>query len=393
MGAVRVDVTVESQLSDSVRAQQVSAAFDVPPRDHAALTWTGDLPLDERDWQIGLIVGPSGSGKTTVLRHAFGDPVEHEWGAASVIDDFPSDVTVEDIMAVCGAVGFNTIPAWLRPYAVLSNGEQFRVGLARLLLSAREGATVTVDEFTSVVDRQVARIGAHAVQKYVRRGDTRFVAATCHYDVIDWLQPDWTLEPDTMKFTWRCLQQRPGVVCDIRRVSIDEYWPTFAPFHYLTASLNRGAKCFVLFVEGRTPAAFAGVLHRPHSNPNVKGLSRLVTLPDWQGLGLAFALADRVAGAYHAYGYDFHAYPAHPNLIRSFDRSRVWQITKHPGVIRSIGHTSKFNRSKAGDRWEQGTRPNAVFKYAGPPLPRADAMVLLADVPFAKRPRRRVRPR
>jgi len=41
-------------------------------------------------------------------------------------------------------------------------------------------------------------------------------------------------------------------------------------------------------------------------------MSRLVTLPDYQGLGLAFALADRRGAAYKALGRQFHAYPAHP---------------------------------------------------------------------------------
>ena len=89
------------------------------------------------------------------------------------------------------AVGFNTIPAWLRPYGVLSNGEKFRVDLARRLLEG--GDLIAVDEFTSVVDRQVAKIGSHAVQKWARGKGRQFVAATCHYDLEDWLQPDWVL--------------------------------------------------------------------------------------------------------------------------------------------------------------------------------------------------------
>jgi ABC-type ATPase with predicted acetyltransferase domain len=46
-----------------------------------------------------------------------------------------------------------------------------------------------VDEFTSVVDRQVAQIGSHAVPKLVRREERKPMVATCHYDVLDSLQP------------------------------------------------------------------------------------------------------------------------------------------------------------------------------------------------------------
>src|SRR5439155_19760773 len=47
------------------------------------------------------------------------------------------------------------------------------------------------DEFTSVVDRTVAQIGSAAVAKTIRRSGKQLVAASCHYDVIEWLQPDW----------------------------------------------------------------------------------------------------------------------------------------------------------------------------------------------------------
>ena len=133
-----------------------------------------------------------------------------------MIDDFSPALSVDAISQACMAVGFNTIPAWLRPYGVLSNGEKFRVDLARRLLEG--GDLIAVDEFTSVVDRQVAKIGSHAVQKWARGKGRQFVAATCHYDLEDWLQPDWVLEPATMTFRWRSVQRRPELACTIARV-------------------------------------------------------------------------------------------------------------------------------------------------------------------------------
>jgi GNAT superfamily N-acetyltransferase len=103
----------------------------------------------------------------------------------------------------------------------------------------------------------------------------------------------------------------------------------------------------VLFVNDR-PAAFGGMLHRPH--PRVRdiwGLSRLVTLPDWQGLGLAFVLTDRLAAAYKAAGRRFHTYPAHPALIHAFDRSPVWAMTKKPGQYNIAGKTSSLRNPAA----------------------------------------------
>lgn len=366
-----IDVLVSSEISTSVRAQQVSAMFDVPAAEKCSLQWKGELPIEAGDWNIGLIVGPSGSGKSTIARSVFGEFVEFDWRSASVVDDFPAGRGIQEIADICQAVGFNTIPAWLRPYAVLSNGEKFRVDLARRLLELPD--PIVVDEFTSVVDRQVAQIGSHAVQKHVRRAGRKFVAVTCHYDVIDWLQPDWVLEVSTMQFSRRLLQQRPRLAGHVARVPWDA-WRAFAPYHYLTADLHRSARCFCLFV-GDWPAAFAGMLHRPHALvDDIMGCSRLVTLPDWQGLGLAMALIDTCGSAYRAVGKRLHTYPAHPALIRTFDRSKNWKLEKKPGTFQGAQGRTKngVNHSTLAEGASKN-RPCAVFSYDGPTMPKAQA--------------------
>src|SRR4051812_15454635 len=239
---MRVDVDVECRVSSTPRAQQLAAAFDVPMSDTQRLHWEGELPLHERPWNVGLIVGPSGSGKTTILHRAFGEPLQLEWAGDAVVDDFPAELGIEDVASICQAVGFNTIPAWLRPYDVLSTGEQFRATLARTL-AAPDVELMVLDEFTSVVDRQVAKIGAHAAQKWCRRHDRQLVVSTCHYDVLEWLQPAGVLEPASMLFAWRHFQRRPAVSCTIRREPYSS-WARFARFHYLTADLHRAAQCF-----------------------------------------------------------------------------------------------------------------------------------------------------
>jgi ABC-type ATPase involved in cell division/GNAT superfamily N-acetyltransferase len=363
---MKVDITVQTDVSRSARARQLEALFDVPPTQKCELRWQGEMPVEREPWNVGLIVGPSGSGKSTVLRECFGAPGELDWRGKSVVDDFSLSFSMKEIAAVCQAVGFNTIPAWLRPFAVLSNGERFRVEMARRLLET--DGLIVVDEFTSVVDRQVAQIGAHAVQKYVRRTGKQFVAASCHYDVIEWLQPDWTFEPATMSFTRRSLRRRPALNVAIARVPY-ETWHLFAKFHYLTAELHRAAKCFALFVGDRI-AAFAGILHRPHPKVrDVKGVSRLVTLPDWQGLGLAMILVEKLGAAYKALGQRLHTYPAHPALIRSFDKSSVWRMEKRPGTFLASESVRATCRSHH--------RPCATFSYAGEAMDfaLADALV------------------
>jgi ABC-type uncharacterized transport system YnjBCD ATPase subunit len=339
--------------------------FDVPPALEEVVKWSGNVPIEDKPWNIGLIVGPSGSGKSTVSRDLFKGEVDKplSWSDQSVIEDFRSDISMQDIAGVCGAVGFNTIPAWRRPFSVLSTGEQFRVELARRLIEGDE--LVVVDEFTSVVDRQVAKIGSHAVQKYIRRAKRKFVAVTCHHDVVDWLQPDWILELPSLKFSWhrRSLRrdgttQRPELKVTVSPIAYSA-WNTFAPYHYLTNKLHKAARCYGLFVGDRL-AAFSGILHFAHPKvKNIKRCSRLVTLPDWQGLGLAFVLNEVLASAYKTQEMRFRCYPAHPALIRSFDKSIKWSMTKKPGVFQK--------NTKSGQKrfHSVGGRPCAVFEYAG----------------------------
>jgi GNAT superfamily N-acetyltransferase len=357
---MRVDVEVETEVSRTPRARQLEAMFDVPGETRHRLSWRGDLPIEDLPWDVGLIVGPSGCGKTTLLRSLFGDPYVPTWDGPSVIDSFPAAASIDEITAACQAVGFNTIPAWIRPYAVLSNGEQFRAGLARLMVDTPPDDLLIVDEFTSVVDRQVAKIASHAVAKWVRRNKRRLVAASCHFDIIEWLQPDWLFEPATSSFVWRSVQPRPQIEVEIRAVRWPA-WHVFAPYHYLTAELNRAAQCFALFVDDE-PASFAGVLHRPHARTNtIKGISRVVTLPDWQGLGLAFVLMDTLGAAYRAAGYRLRNSPAHPSFIRAHDRSPNWALTR-----RARGNNTSSTSSRFVTEWRQGNRPNAVFEYRGP---------------------------
>ena len=71
-------------------------------------------------------------------------------------------------------------------------------GIARAL--CLDKSLIVFDEFTSVVNREIAKVSVFAINKAVRRSKKKFIAVTCHYDVIDWLEPDWVFCTDTMEF-------------------------------------------------------------------------------------------------------------------------------------------------------------------------------------------------
>lgn len=160
----------------------------------------GEINIEDYDWKIGLIVGGSGTGKTTIAKQIFENEYfnKYEYTAESVVDDMPKNCTVKDIELAFTNVGFSSPPSWLKPYKVLSNGEKMRVDLARLLLDDKQ--LIVFDEFTSVVNREVAKTTSLAINKAIMRSNKQFVAISCHKDIIDWLQPDWIYDTDKKDF-------------------------------------------------------------------------------------------------------------------------------------------------------------------------------------------------
>ena len=56
---------------NSYRAARVKSLFNVESGANFALD--AELPLEDNDWKIGVVVGASGSGKTSIGRKIWGD--------------------------------------------------------------------------------------------------------------------------------------------------------------------------------------------------------------------------------------------------------------------------------------------------------------------------------
>jgi len=354
-----VDVVVTCPVFDSFRVQQVAGMFDVPISRRASERFHVDLPELGDDWQIGLIVGPSGSGKTTIARKIFGDRVyrRRRWPRNRAVVDCLGNRPIKEITGLFTAVGFSSPPSWIKPFHVLSGGEQFRCDLARALSEA-EGQVVAFDEFTSVVDRTVARIGSAAIAKGIRRGqiNCRLVAVTCHYDVTEWLQPDWIIDMATSSFDRRCLQ-RPPIQLEIFRCQRGA-WRMFARHHYLSGSLGNAARCFIALWQ-EVPVAFCATVsligHRKRWR-----ISRIVTLPDFQGIGIGMKVAESVAQLHRAEGHRVNVTASHPALIAHCRRSPEWRAVG----VKKTG-SQKTRRFISNYRGSPG-RAVVSFEYLAP---------------------------
>lgn len=328
-------IAVHNQCPDftGYRAARVKSLFNAERGDRFDLE--ADLAIDDADWKLGVIVGPSGSGKTSMGRQVLGPDAlwdGGEWPHDQPIVEAikPGSGSFDEVTAALSSVGLGTVPSWLRPYHVLSNGEQFRAQLARII--AEEPDKVVVDEFTSVVDRQIAKIGALAFQKAWRRTKGQAVLLSCHYDILDWLEPDWIFDTATGVFeraaAGRRLRRRPSFELEVRETD-GSYWPLFEPHHYLKLPRMVAARYFVGFVDGE-PVIHLGVAPRLETG-GVRAC-RMVVMPEWQGAGVGLRFLNwimereitgggRFGGRVKA-GY-FHT--SHPGLCAALRRDPRWE--------------------------------------------------------------------
>lgn len=345
------------ELSTTIPADPVTlnaiAPFD--------LTWDGTISFQPvrlpsqlpTDWGIGVIVGASGSGKSTLLRD-FGKPNPPEWGVGSIASHFASSTMAADRFY---AVGLNSVPTWTKPYSVLSNGERFRADLARML-----DDDAAIDEYTSVVDRNVAMSTSNALRRYVEHNALRrIVIATCHRDVLPWLQPDWVIDTDIRCWALRpreCLQ-RPVIVVTLYAGTTDA-WQLFHRHHYLSDALNPAATCMVAVVDD-TVVGFTAALPFPNGNlRNAWREHRTVVLPDFQGLGIGMRLSDWVGDHMLNQGRRYFSRTAHPRMGAYRDASPLWRKTSNNKVAqgrvvdRGEGAADdKLRRQRTGwDAWD-----------------------------------------
>lgn len=364
---------------NSYRAARVKSLFNAESGCNFDLDAEVDLT---GDWQIGVVVGPSGSGKSSIGKVIFGEDLIHDYTQGwapdkPIVDEIAPNGDFNEVTGALASVGLGDVPAWLRPFRVLSNGEQFRAGLARLI--CEKPARVVVDEFTSVIDRQIARIGSQAFQKAWRRGNPggKVVLLTPHYDILDWVQPDWVFDTKTRSFDRGTPRQRPKIELEVFKTN-QSYWRYFKPHYYLDLAMPPAAEYFVGTVDGELACHLAVA---PMFTANGYRATRLVTMPEWQGAGVGFRFLEWVC-QYHLDGngrcgkkYPTFFHTSHPQLCAALRRGKRWRQTSASlygaNKKRSAGSMAKSNARGTGKNIAVGYgghfRAVQGFKYIGDP--------------------------
>lgn len=156
-----------------------------------------ELPSEilDMDFDILCIVGGSGKGKSTLLKE-FNNKYHYANKdfdkTKAIVSNFN---TPDEASRKLSAVGLNSLPVWCRPRNVLSIGEGFRADVALNL----ESYTI-FDEFTSTIDRNVAKSTSNGLQKYIRNnGLNHMIFCSCHKDYIPFLKPNIIIDLDEEK--------------------------------------------------------------------------------------------------------------------------------------------------------------------------------------------------
>jgi len=358
-----MNVTLRNSIKNDKYTEYVYDKFDIQNREETEVNINFSLgEAKEFDWNIGVIYGSSGSGKTTILKQMGELSSSNFDGEKSLISNFDW-LEPEDASRLLSSMGLGSVPTWLRPFHLLSNGEQFRAELAYKIGIAKDNEVVLIDEFTSVVDRDVAKSMSFAIQKYIRKNNKRMIVASCHYDIMEWLTPDWVCSPQknggALERSPLLRGSRPNIELQVSRVESNT-WDLFKEHHYLTENVNKSCK-FLLFTWNDKPVGIVAMINQPRKGcPNGFAISRVVILPDFQGMGLGAKICEFSASLFVAQGGKVYIKTINPALGVYHNNSENWRGTSMNGKIRRS--SSQKSDSSAKNRLQ---RASYCHEYVG----------------------------
>ena len=285
------------------------------------------------DFNVGLIIGASGSGKTTLAKQIYGADCFKEILDLSkpVIEQFPDHMSYEDTVKALTGIGLSQVPCWVKPAGALSNGQKARAEAALQLCADVE--TVVIDEFTSVVDRNVAKVMAHCVQKYARKLGKRIVLVSCHYDIFEWLNPDWVIDCNDESYSnRRSLRQdykRTETLCfDIAPCSRKQ-WSSYSKYHYLSERLPGGhLETFGVYLNGEQIGfqCFANYVPHRKGTKKIMHSNRTVIHPDYVGFGLGIKVINASSKFMREQGYVVMAKFSSLPVFNSMNKDEKWKL-------------------------------------------------------------------
>ena len=348
----QIEVILKSEVNKEFRCQVAANSLDIDVEKKSIHHLKIDNINIPDKWNIGLVYGNSGSGKTTMIKHLFGDKIfEVKLDEDKpIINQLPEDMSYEDCAKMLNGIGLNSVPCWIRPVKTLSNGQRARAEAVYLMTQSDE--IIFIDEWTSVVDRTVAKAMSLCLYKYAKRNNKRLVLCSCHVDILEWLNPDWMIDcnkqkfilPESEDFFFNKREQLQFEIKEIERAS----WKYFSKYHYLNERLPGGKlylyglfhngnqigfQCFANYVPYRKSEKLKKRKIIYHSN-------RTVIHPDYNGLGLGIKLINKTS--------ELLLKKINCRIMAKFSSTPVYKAMIKQDVWKYLGFKRKFGKYPMG---------------------------------------------
>lgn len=292
-----VEVILESKVSTNFRCKRACDSLDIDIKKKSIhhLKIENIEPGDS--WNVALIYGSSGSGKSTLIKKIFGENCFRTIinDDEPIINQFPEEYTYDQCAEILSGIGLNSVPCWVRPVKTLSNGQRARAEAALMMVQSKD--IICIDEWTSVVDRTVAKAMSFCLQKFARKHNKKIILLSPHYDVLEWLVPDWMIDCNEQKFHLKknesfFFQERNSLSFEVKKIG-RESWRYFSKYHYLSERLPGGSIHLYGIFHGGNQIGFQCFANYVPDKPGKKRIyhsNRTVIHPDYQGLGLGIKL-------------------------------------------------------------------------------------------------------
>lgn len=342
MSTLKVRLT--SPMSDSFYATRAANSLDIDVKEKSVHELTIEGADLQTPFNIGLIVGASGSGKTTLAVQQWGEFKTRLRKDVAVIDQFPETWSYDERSAALCGIGLSSVPQWLKPAGALSNGQQARAEAALAMAYATDDGVVVLDEWTSVVDRTVAKAMSYCVQKWARKSGKKIVLLSCHYDVVEWLAPDWIIDCNSQRYeNRRSLRQERSerLQFEVREVPRST-WARFSKYHYLSEEFPGGlTKCYGLFHDGEQIGfqCFANYIPIRKGSVPIYHSNRVVIHPDYVGLGLGLRFINECCREFKKYHNGrvvirakFSSIPLYKSRLRDTANWRLDEVKTQVGL-------------------------------------------------------------
>ena len=357
-------VDLESETSDSFRCVKAANSLDIDVTKKSKHHFKINADVLS-DFNIGLIVGASGSGKTTLAKQIYGEDCFKEYLDLSkpIIEQLPKEFSYDECAQILSGVGLTSVPCWIRPAYTLSNGQKAR---AEAALAMTIGENSIIDEWTSVVDRTVGKVMSHCISKHARKNKKQIILCACHYDIIDWLQPDWIIDCNKQTFEdrrslWQ-IENREKLEFTIKEID-RKSWKYFSKYHYLSENLPGGTLYIYGLFHGENQIGFQCFANYVPSHQEIYHSNRTVIHPDYAGFGIGIKLINATSKIVkEKYSKrimaKFSSIPIYKSLIK---QTKLWKLVK---IHRSL-KKNKFSKNFARENKFRVKVKTYSFEYIG----------------------------